>query len=84
MDSSITHLSLTPERCPKILSIHLYPYIPFKVHSKEPTTRAYSRLGILKALAGANRGQSKEPLLVTFKAFHQISDQLQRTNALSK
>ena len=52
MDPSITgrNAPLTPEKCPKILSINLDPHLSFNVYSEETTARASSTLQILKAL----------------------------------
>ena len=43
-------------------------YLTFAPHVKDLTTRARSRLNILRALAGVSWGQSRETLLTTFKA----------------
>ena len=52
-----------PNKNPKILGV---PYA--LLHTKRSTDKARRRLGVLKALAGSSWGQTKETLLLTYKA----------------
>ena len=55
-------------RNPKILGVTLDPHLTFAPHVKNITERARSRLNIMRALAGVSWGQSRETLLITYKA----------------
>ena len=55
-------------RQPKILGVTLDTHFTFSPHVRTTAERARSRLSILKALAGVNWGQSKEVLLLTYRA----------------
>lgn len=53
---------------PKILGVVHDTMYTFAPHGKYATTRARTRLNVLKALAGSNWGQQKETLITTYKA----------------
>ena len=54
------------ENHPKLLTAYLY--LSFPEHCKRTSSKAASRISILKALSETSCDQSKETLLVTFKA----------------
>ena len=56
---------------PKILGVHWDPKGTFGFHIKEITKKVIPRLNILKALTGTMRGQSKETIMITYKALIQ-------------
>ena len=53
---------------PKILGVTFDPTLCFAAHYKGSADKARRRIGVLKALAGSSWGQTKETLLLTYKA----------------
>ena len=55
-------------RSPKLLGVYLDTFFSFNKHCVQVANRVSKRNNVLKALAGTNRGQQKETLLMTYKA----------------
>ena len=55
-------------RSPKILGVYLDTFFSFNNHCVQVANRVSKRNNVLKVLAGTNRGQQKETLLMTYKA----------------
>ena len=64
-----------PNKNPNILGVTFDPTLCFAAHCKRSADQARGRIGVLKALAGSSWEQTKETLLLTYKALiRPISD----------
>ena len=64
---TIDNTVLPTNKNPKILGLHFDPKLTYNTHIKNTTTKANSRLKILKALTSSTWGKDKETLEVTYK-----------------
>ena len=65
---SLGGVRLPPCRNPKVLGVTLDPHLTFAAHAKELLARSRAKLNIMRAMTGVGWGQSKETLLITYKA----------------
>ena len=65
---SLNGVQIPTDRTPKILGVRLDYQLRFNHHIDNIVATASNRLQILKALAGTTWGQTKELLLITYKA----------------
>ena len=57
-----------PLKNPKILWVTFDPTLCFAAHCKRPADKARHSIGVMKELAGSSSVQSKETLILTYKA----------------
>ena len=68
MKIKIADSELPLVRSPKLLGAYLDTFFSFNKHCVQMVNRVSKRNNVLKALAGTNWGQQKEPLLMTYEA----------------